>query len=180
MAEEKVPKTFFETDDKGNVLEISMETGEIVRKSASYGKALVDPDAIPPSRIWKYSRRYGELICQLIATGATFKKICSMDGMPSAHVLARWRAENEDFENALEAARRMRADHFHDMIVEDVEGDHIADKDEVAARKLKMDRLKYLASVNNPDKYGNRTKVSGDNEQPLQIVVSTGINREKE
>ncbi len=175
-------ETFFERDEEGRILEISMVTGIIVNQSKN-AMDLLKQDSDHPLRIHKYTRGFGEVICALIAKGETFTSIVEMEGMPKAHVLARWRAEHEDFNIALGFARKMRAEHFHDMVVkdlQDVDGDeNKIDKDEVAARKLKMDRLKWLSSVNDPDTYGTKTKVSGDTDAPLQIVVSTGIHREE-
>ena len=184
MTEEAKEKedTFFERDEEGRILEISMSTGEVVNQSKNSMDLLKsDPEA--SVRIHKYTQGFGEVICALIAKGETFTSIVELPGMPKAHVLARWRAQETEFNDALVYAKKMRAEHFHDMIVKDLTSDDTdenkLDKDEIAARKLKMDRLKWLSSVNDPDTYGTKTKVSGDSSAPLQIIVSTGINREE-
>ncbi len=192
MVEEVQSKTFYKRDDAtGTIVEYDMETGLVVRQSQTAQDKLLDPGS-PPRTVWKYTEGYGHVICEMIAGGKTFKAICELSGMPTIGVLAMWRASEDDFRNAIQIAKKMRAEHFHDMIVEDLraeaeakEGDpnvsideNKISKDQVQARKLKMDRLKWLASVNDPDTFGNKTKVSGDAEAPLQLIVSTGITRE--
>lgn len=172
--------TFFETDAEGRIQEVDMLTGNIIRRAQSVEDLLEGKQLEPTAgnkRIWKYSRAFGDIICQKIAEGNTLSEICNMQGFPALSTLARWRAENDDFEEALKVARRMRAEKYHDEIANDVVDDNGAEKDEIPARKLKMDRLKWLASVNDPETYGNKTKISGDSSAPLQIVVSTGIDR---
>ena len=178
----KTKTTFFETDEEGRIQEVCMLSGKILRRAQSVEDLLEGKELLPTTgskRIWNYSRAFAEVICQKIAEGLTFRELCTTQGFPSYGVLARWRSEHEDFDEALKQARKMRAEKYHDMIEEDVADDQSVDKDEVAGRKLKMERLKWLASVNDPETYGNKTKISGDSSAPLQIVVATGINREK-
>jgi hypothetical protein len=52
-------------------------------------------------------------------------------------------------------------------------------RDEVQVQKLKFEKLKYLAGVSNPYRYGSRTIHSGDAQAPVQFIISTGINREQ-
>ena len=54
------------------------------------------------------------------------------------------------------------------------------DKDEVSALKLRTDLYKWGAEKANPNEYGVQTKITGDNNAPLQIVVDTGIKREED
>ena len=75
-------------------------------------------------------------------------------------------------------AKRMRAEMFHDKIVSSL--DDVLDKEEVAAESLKWNKLKHLASVNDPETFGTRQKLVGDAKQPLQIIVDTGIRRKED
>jgi len=182
LVPEKPKTTYYETDNEGRIQEVCMLTGRIISRAQSVTRLMGGDDTLQvkgEKRVWEYSRAFAEVICQKIAEGFTLQKLCSLDGFPPAGTLARWRAEQEDFDAALKQARKMRAELYHDMIEDDVSQDHDADKDEIASRKLKMDRLKWLAAVNDPETFGNKTKISGDTSAPLQIIVSTGINREK-
>lgn len=176
-------RTFFETDEEGRVREVDMITGEIVRQSETVEDLIkVNPntlalEAAKSRKIWKFHPAYGELICEKVASGLSISEICQLKGFPSIATLARWRAENPGFNEALTLAKKMRAEIYHDLVVRDMDSDETVSKDEVPGRKLKFDRLKWLAGVNDPETYGNRTKISGDSDAPLQIIVGTGIDR---
>ena len=183
LVPKKPDETFFELDDSGNVQEVSMLTGKIIRKAQTVEDLLAGKKLIPSTakvKIWVYSKAYGEIICQKVVEGLTFSAICSLPGFPTVATLARWRVENSDFDDAVKESRKMRAEMYHDQIAKDINSDEEASKEDIAARKLKMDRLKWLASVNDPETFGTRTKISGDSSAPLRLVVSTGINREED
>lgn len=164
----------------------NMFTGEVVME-AQDGCALIDkrvekpvkePVSLP--RVWTYSRSYGQMICDFIAEGKTLTKLSKMPGMPSLGTLARWRAENPDFNEAYLMAKKMRAEANNDKILESIEEDAEIDKDFVPAARLKLDKLKHVTAVDNPEEFGNRTKISGDKAAPLQLIVDTGIDRRYE
>ena len=185
MAQEPSPKrTTFVQDASGNIQEIDLITGVIVAESPSLEKALTTGDfrqlspENPRNIRWHYNQVHGDMICELISRGKRMSQVCDMAGMPSASIINRWAVQNEDFDDALKAAKRTRAEYFGDLIAKDVEENPI-DRDLVPGEKLKFDKLKYLASVDDPDKYGNRTKISGDKDQPLQVIFDTGIVRNK-
>lgn len=64
--------------------------------------------------------------------------------------------EDLDFIQDVESARKLRADFWVGKIVESV--DVPVEKDEVAAERLRFDKLQFLAKADNPDKYGNNNK----------------------
>jgi hypothetical protein len=105
-------------------------------------------------------------------------EISKMPGFPSMGVIARWRAENEEFDKMVVMARKARAELFQDKIIASVDED--VDKDDVPSEKHKFDKLKWLAEKNDPDTFGNKTRISGDSSAPLQIIVETGIMRSEE
>ena len=102
-----------------------------------------------------------------------------MPGMPAYAIMARWRAENPDFDAAISLAMTMRADHYADLIAADIEDVKNLSKDEVPGAKLRFDKLKWLAAVGNPDRYGQKTKINAEIEQSVTIIFDTGINREQ-
>lgn len=172
--------TFFETLKDGTVREVDIMTGEVLRQSQTVEQALNGQLITPPkpTRSLQYSQAYGDLILQKMCEGMTWRQICSMPAMPSYATICRWRAENPEFEDAITMALKMRADRYLDLIVDEAEESKLLAKEEVPAMSLRIKTLQWLAEKHNPDKYGNRTKISGDKDQPLQIVVDTGIVRE--
>jgi len=88
------------------------------------------------------------------------------------------------FESAVIEARKQRADSFRSIIqnrLYDDNGDFITlNKDDVPGEKLIFDKLKWLAEVDNPEKYGTKVKHEGGSIMPVQIVVDTGIKNKED
>ncbi len=126
---------------------------------------------------FKYTLEYGDAICNLVREGKTFAQISKQIGIPT-HTIYHWRTLHPDFNQRLLAARADRADFFHNKIVEVVENLDDVSEDRSSMEKLKIDSYKWLAGVDNPDIYGNKTKISGDPNAPLQIILDTGIRRD--
>lgn len=64
--------------------------------------------------------------------------------------------KDPEFKDALDAAKKERADVWFSDIAKSVRKD--LTKEEVAAEKLKFEQRKYLASIDNPDKYAEKSK----------------------
>jgi len=179
------PTTYYELDDEGRTQEVCMLTGKILNRALSPadllgGHQVEKAPQAGAKTIWGYHEAYGQIIADLVTKGKTIEYISGLPGMPKRSTISNWQAKNDSFRALMDQARKDRAEVFHDEIVKDVDEDHKADKDEVQARKLKLDRLKWLASKGDPERFGDRTKVSGDSDAPLQIIVSTGIIRKPE
>lgn len=121
------------------------------------------------------------LILDSIAEGADEQTACSKAGIRRG-TLIKWILDYPEFEKAMNTAKEMRADSFRSKISQmalDEKGNvkHY-EKDEVPSVKASFDMLKWLAQVDNPEKYGTRVKHEG-NIQPTQIVIDTGIKREQ-
>jgi hypothetical protein len=139
--------------------------------------SVVEPPnyAQPPVIFWKYSRAFAERVCDYLMNGKSLTKICKLQGMPSYSTICYWRANNVDFDNMLKKAKQFRAEQFRDLI-EDSLAEAI-DKDDIPAAKLAFDKLKYLASVDDPDTFGKKTN-NGGGDTNIQVVIDTGIRRE--
>lgn len=61
------------------------------------------------------------------------------------------------FREALEEAKKLRADVWFNGIVKSV-ADKSITKDEVPTEKLKFEQRKYLAAIDNPEKYSEKIK----------------------
>lgn len=130
-----------------------------------------------PTR-WKYSTTLAHLVADEIARGGKLTKLPPT--YPPYTTLARWRREIPEFRQILEDATRDRAEHFHDHVFEELETMHESSSDDRAAvARTAIDSMKWLAQVNNNDRYGNKTKISGDPAAPLQIILDTGIRRDE-
>lgn len=87
-------------------------------------------------------------------------------------------ATNSDFRNALESARKDRANFWFDKVIDEV--DDIPEKDEVPAAKMKFDKLKYLAEMDNPQKYAPNQKVRQDTALSIHDFRDMTLEKAKE
>jgi hypothetical protein len=115
-------------------------------------------------------------ICILVSEGYSLNEIGRMTGMPSAGTMFNWMANNKEFKEAYEEARRQRAEYYHDKIHEIA---HTVKESNSKSKNVAFSAFKHLASVNDPEKHGSRTKIVGDPNAPVGIIVDTGIHREE-
>ena len=118
-------------------------------------------------------------ILDLIAEGKDEQSACEAVNIRRS-TLVKWMVKYPEFEDAVNNAKRMRADTYRTTIAKslfDEDGDLVQlDKEDVPGQKLNFDKLKWLAEIDNPEKYGTRVKHEGNLTMPVQIVVDTGIN----
>jgi hypothetical protein len=128
-------------------------------------------------RSYAYSKILADIICQEITEGKSLTKLCKEDKYPSYATVCRWRRENDEFNRSLNQAYAHRADYYHDKVLE--EAQETITKDDAPAQKVKVDAYKWSAEKGNPERYGNRMKVTGD-AAPIHLIVDTGIDRSPE
>jgi hypothetical protein len=68
--------------------------------------------------------------------------------------------KDAEFKDAVEQAKRVRADKWFEDIGKSVS--NVLTKEEVPAEKLKFEQRKYLAAIDNPDKYAEKRKTELD------------------
>ena len=138
---------------------------------------LVDSGLTDPALHLGYqvSETLVDLICQQITEGKSLTKICKSPGFPPYFILVRWQREHQWIREALEQARRDRAEVLRDELLEIVDN---ADEnsDAIAKAKLRAETRKWAAGVDDQTRYGKNDK-AGANVGALQIIVSTGIMR---
>lgn len=134
-------------------------------------------DAVPAGHKHSvfYSEEIAERIVEEFLAGKSFARMCRDNGdFPSQGTISNWIRNHESFAKKIEMACRTRAIFYESEIREFTELGE-ADKNEMPYLSKKVDALQYLAGVNDPEKYGKRTTVSGDMTRPINIVVKTGI-----
>jgi len=164
----------------GEVHHYDMISGELLNKEDIYG---FDPDS-KQLRLHGYIRKptmrfsaaYADVICAMLEEGETITAICNKQGMPSISTFNKWRAENPNFADRVKLARKCRAELYTDKIVAELDEPNHTPA-EVSDAKLKFEKLKHLAAVNDPDTYGNKVQHGGNKDNPIVIQVDTGIRR---
>lgn len=180
---DKEDRYFHHMDEKGNLHLVDLHSGKIVKSAPRFEDSLVKGQHLNPvfisgnSSFWKYSDIYKDLITTRICEGHTLSSICKQPGMPSMPIMAKWRLQNDDFDLAIRGAYKARAEIRADQIAESIKEDAELPKDDIPMAKLIYEKRKWLAEKDDPDKYGNKVKHSGDSENPMIIQVSTGIDR---
>jgi len=188
--------TFARTNDDGLIEIVDEMTGQILAIQESYkdlftnsrdqlikhempdGKTIYIEKGVSLDRIKNtsqhiYSTTLASIICQKVTEGMSLTKLCKEPGMPPYYVLAKWRAKISEFKDMLKQARLDRADMFRDKVIDAAEED--VKKDEAHMQKAKIDAYKWSAEKDNAEVYGNKTKVVGDSNAPLRLIVETGV-----
>lgn len=151
-----------------------------VRVRIERGQGLENRGLVITKR-WTYSDTLAEIIIQRVSEGETLLDICKgkrkMAGdvvMPPYFILAKWRQDYPEFNEKLEQAFKDRSEIFHGKALSEAA---LSDEDNSTAQKVIVDTMKWAAGVDNPDRFGNKTKVSGDADSPITFVIQTGIDR---
>ena len=158
------------------------------KKAATKVKAGTSKKAATPKKRGRpsgYTQEIGDSICDRLANGESLRYICSGDGMPSQSMVFRWLASNEMFREQYTRAREAQADVLADetlAIADDGRNDWMErhGKDDagwqfngeaVARSRLRVEARKWFASKLLPKKYGDRTTLAGDAENPLAVTL---------
>jgi len=131
-----------------------------------------------------FSPEIANEICERLAKGESLRSITGADRddfMPGQTTVYRWLEENEEFRKQYAHARERQADHYAEEIVDIADGrdDWKPTDAEVAQAivrdpqrdRLRIDARKWVASKLAPKKYGDKTILSGDDENPVKVVA---------
>lgn len=116
-------------------------------------------------------------ICQAIAEGGALTKICNGQGnMPTYSTFCNWRRKHSEVAAEIEHAREDRAENHRDNVLALAKA---TDEDNTESSKIKIDAEKWLAANDN-QRYSPKAKLEATINVPTQILVHTGIVREKD
>lgn len=121
------------------------------------------------------SEELAETICERLIDGKSLRTICCDQAMPSTGTICRWLANDKAFREQYERARDAQADTLADEILDiadDGSNDYMGEDekyngDAVARSRLRVDARKWIASKLKPKKYGDKTLLGSDPENPL-------------
>lgn len=113
-----------------------------------------------------YNQDIATRICELLVEGHSLRAICRRKEMPGLSTVFQWFPKHPDFAEQYARAKEEQADTFADEMLD------IADTEEDVQRaKLKVDVRKWIASKMKPKRYGDRTTLVGDEDQPITTVT---------
>lgn len=187
------PQTFTTLNEQGLIEIYNAHTGELICVQTSYRDLLkdkfenltkitrsdgtevwiergIDPSLVYHKKQLAFSPTLGDLICEKIAEGMmSLREILKDFGVPYSRHL-KWKRDNAEYEkNLLNAEKESGRVHYDEAL---------ALSRNSLDTKLKVETHKWAAKVNDPEKYGEKTKVTGDKDAPLRIILDTGIRRE--
>lgn len=173
ISQEDDKGTFVRLNEANGCIEtICMYTGDIIDSTS------VIKDVDSEVRTFLYNGRVADAVIHLIREGSTIRDICLRPGFPPRAVIASWMRRFPEFQKKVVAAEADRSDYFHDRILQEAEELQGADRDTIAAAKVRIDVYKWAAKVGNGEKYSD--KVSVDNKHSGQVgfyALRTGIDR---
>lgn len=196
MANKLPENTYAHLNEDGEMEIIDIFTGNVVavqksREDILFGNAermvlQVMPDGQrvhvertlgekPSINRYRYSDLQGTAIAHLIADGKTVREISRLPGFPPVQIIRSWRRHNSEFEELIQIAKKDRAEYFQEKALDAVA--NVQSKDDASAAKVKLEAYRWAASVDDPDTFGNKTKISGDPNAPLTLMIDTGIRR---
>jgi hypothetical protein len=154
-----------------------------------------------PGRPSDYNETIADLICGRMICGyddkpESLRSICRDDGMPALGTVMRWLAKHPEFREQYRAAREAQAEVHQEELLEI--SDNCTDdvqfllgtEDEgaigrinhsaIARAKLQVDTRKWIMSKMQPKKYGDKTVLSNDPENPVNptpvtVTVTTDL-----
>jgi hypothetical protein len=127
-----------------------------------------------------FEQSIADEICDRLIAGESLRKITLSEHMPAASTIFKWLATVPKFAEQYARARDAQADTLADEILDiadDGSNDWMGGKDEesgsnyngdaVARSKLRVDARKWIAAKLKPKKYGEKTLLGSDPDNPL-------------
>lgn len=130
----------------------------------------------------KYGRELAEEIIQRLSEGEPLRQICRDQHMPEWRTIYHWMERDPELTSAIARARELGQDAIAEDILREIqdeperilsEGGGRIDSGYVQLIRARADiKLKLLAKWN-PKKYGDRTTLAGDAENPVVVQSDT-------
>lgn len=140
---------------------------------------------MPAGRPSDYTQEKADAICAELALGYSLRTVCKDESMPSVVTVFSWLRKYPQFLKQYEKAKEESADMMAEDIL-DIADDGTNDwmekqnkdgstyialnAEHVQRSRLRVDARKWIASKLKPKKYGEKTTLAGDPENPLVTV----------
>lgn len=113
-----------------------------------------------------YNETIAGKICSLVIEGYSLPAIAKMDRMPSASTIYNWLSIYPEFKEMFLLSKQLQMDYFSEALV-DIPDTYT----DVQRGRLKSENLRWLMSKIASKKYGDKTVIAGDSNEPIKIVV---------
>lgn len=118
-----------------------------------------------------YLVKHPELVTELlslVSQGIPIDDAVAQLAIPASH-FAIYEMMSPTFLALHREALKKRADHWANKVIRTV--DEVVTKEEAQGKKLQFEKLKWLAEMDNPDKYGKKTNTTVDIQHNIQFSV---------
>lgn len=122
-----------------------------------------------------YSAEKAQEICRLIAQGMIMPEIARLPDMPSKPTIYAWLIDHPEFLAQYDIAKEKQMEVFGEMII-DIAKDCPKDVDAVAQAKLLIHTIQWTMGKIKPKKYGDRTTIAGDKDNPLVLGIAHALD----
>ena len=119
----------------------------------------------------EYDQDTADRICEGLASGLSLRKICLAEEMPSVSTVCKWLTRVPEFAEQYAHAREAQADTMADEIVDIAD----ASADDPKLGRLRVDARKWVAAKLKPKKYGDKTLLGSDPDNPLPASVNVNF-----
>ncbi|RAK60866.1 hypothetical protein DJ021_14125 [Phenylobacterium hankyongense] len=126
------------------------------------------PDANGVRTLIRYSPEVAQEICERLAQGEVWFRICNTGRMPSYGTLYQWRAKHPEFAEAYAQAKEMCADFRADKALVVAEAATAAT---VSADRLHVSALQWRAAKGAPHLYGAKAEANGAGGGERRLVI---------
>ena len=116
--------------------------------------------------VYYYTPELADRICDYLAAGYSWHRICNTDDLPSYSCLHKWMAQRPEFAEAVHQAREVAADLKADLALEVAEESTHAT---VQSDRLRVSTLKWHAAKHAPHRYGAAAERA--DRLPSQVTV---------
>lgn len=121
-----------------------------------------------------------------IKKGKALRNILKEDNMPSSSAFFEWIDADEEKAKQYARATEIRAEAIFDDILSIADqnekdtyindfGIEVVNNDVIQRSRLRIDARKWVLGKMNPKKYGDKTILSGDKENPLEVLPIIGM-----
>lgn len=98
-----------------------------------------------------------------------------MDGMPDRDTIFKWGWKDESFWQAVEKAREYGMHALAEKLNQQIDDTEVG-PGELAKLKIKADHMRWFIGKINQRKYGDRTTIAGDKDNPIALNIASALD----
>jgi hypothetical protein len=117
-----------------------------------------------------FTQAVADALVERMIGGESVRQICRDANMPGEKTVYQWLAKDEIFAQQYARGRVAQMEAMGEDIIE-ISDAPAREPVDVQRNRLRVDSRKWLMSKLAPKKYGDKLELSGDAEQPVEIVV---------